>query len=239
MNKLICVGAFIGLLAAPVAALADSTGQYGDVQVVNSGPASDPSVFQLTSNSAGPGYAGIYFSFSTPLAVSDIAQLSADYQMTVGPMAGGAPRFSLGDAGGHEAYVFFGTPTGGGGFSDANGGAWGNTGNYADLGSSALRVESNGFGGDNASNSFVSWADFVGQVGSVDVAYITLDLDAGTFVNTPAGQQMLVDNFTVNGAVLDAPGAGVPEPATWALMILGFGGIGAAVRARRKAPLAA
>ena len=31
------------------------------------------------------------------------------------------------------------------------------------------------------------------------------------------------------------PGPGVPEPATWGLMILGFGGIGAALRRRRTA----
>jgi hypothetical protein len=239
MNRLLCVGAFVGLLAAPSLALADTSGQYGDVQVVNSGPAADPSVFQLTSNAAGPGYAGLYFSFSTPLAVSDITQLSTDYQLTVGPTAGGAPRFSLFDGSDNGAYVYFGTPQGGDAFTDANGGVWGNTGNYADLLSSDARVASNGFGGYNSGFPSVSWADFVSHVGAVNVAFVTLDLDAGTFVNTPAGQQMLVDNFTVNGNVLDAPGAGVPEPANWALMIVGFGGIGAAMRSRRKATLAA
>lgn len=34
--------------------------------------------------------------------------------------------------------------------------------------------------------------------------------------------------FTLNGA------AGVPEPASWALMIMGFGGVGAAMRSRRR-----
>jgi len=32
---------------------------------------------------------------------------------------------------------------------------------------------------------------------------------------------------------------GVPEPATWAMMIIGFGGVGAMVRRRRSAPIAA
>ena len=34
---------------------------------------------------------------------------------------------------------------------------------------------------------------------------------------------------------------GVPEPAAWAMMLLGFGGVGATVRARRvrQAPVAA
>ena len=35
--------------------------------------------------------------------------------------------------------------------------------------------------------------------------------------------------------VLAAPGGGVPEPASWALMILGFGGAGVALRRRRAA----
>ena len=38
----------------------------------------------------------------------------------------------------------------------------------------------------------------------------------------------LLDNVRVNGAL-----AGVPEPATWALMILGFGAVGGALRRRQ------
>ena len=59
--------------------MADSTGQYGDVQTVNSGPASNPTVFQLTSaNGAAPGYAGIYFEFTNPLTLAGITQRSTD-----------------------------------------------------------------------------------------------------------------------------------------------------------------
>jgi hypothetical protein len=238
MNKLLCVGAFVGLLAAPAVALADTTGQYGAVQVVNSGPASDPSVFQLTSQVSPyqPGYAGIYIAFTAPIAVSAITQLSADYQMTVGTIGGGAPRFSLGDVDGHEAYVYFGTPVGGGSFTDPSAGVFANTGNYADLLSTAARVESNGFGGYNNQNHQESWADFVSHVGAVGVDFVSLDLDGG-FTNLPDGQRMLADNLTVNGSVLAA--GGVPEPASWALMIMGFGGVGAAMRSRRKVALAA
>lgn len=38
-----------------------------------------------------------------------------------------------------------------------------------------------------------------------------------------------IDNFTVGSAAV------VPEPATWAMMIIGFGGIGATLRRRRQA----
>jgi hypothetical protein len=41
------------------------------------------------------------------------------------------------------------------------------------------------------------------------------------------------------GVFLDAVSvAAVPEPATWALMLLGFGGIGLAMRRRRRPALA-
>src|SRR5262249_26463589 len=181
------------------------------------------------------GYAGVYLDFSAaPITLSSITQLDADYQMLVGPMAGGAPRFSLVDTSGNEAYVYFGTPTGGGSFADANGRAWGNTGNYADLSSSDQRVESNNFGGYFTNFPFVTWSDLVANAGSTQVAYVTIDLDAGTFVNTPAGQQMLVDHLTVNGNSL-----GTPEPAAWALLIVGFGGVGAALRRRAKVAQAA
>lgn len=40
-----------------------------------------------------------------------------------------------------------------------------------------------------------------------------------------------VDNFLISGA-------GVPEPAAWSLMLLGLGGLGGALRARRKAVVA-
>ena len=46
--------------------------------------------------------------------------------------------------------------------------------------------------------------------------------------NTLSGTNLA---FTVYG---DATG-GVPEPATWSLMLMGFGGLGAAMRSRRKA----
>jgi hypothetical protein len=47
-----------------------------------------------------------------------------------------------------------------------------------------------------------------------------------------------LDNVLVSGTSITA-GPGVPEPATWAMMILGFGGVGGLVRRRRAGAFAA
>lgn len=46
---------------------------------------------------------------------------------------------------------------------------------------------------------------------------------------SPSVETARLDNVAM------AANAGVPEPATWALMIMGFGGAGAALRRRRVA----
>ena len=49
------------------------------------------------------------------------------------------------------------------------------------------------------------------------------------YYNTVSGDVSLTYTYTPN-----APSPGVPEPATWSLMLLGFAGSGAALRSRRK-----
>ena len=205
-----------------------TTGQYGDVQIVTA-PGNKPA-FQLTSdtNAAEP-YGGIYFGFQPTLTLSSLTQLSADYQQTIGSFGGGSPRFTLLDEMGGGAYVYFGTPNGNGTFSDPFAGAEGTTGNYADLNSTDARVELNGFGGVATGFPPITFAQAVAQVGSTGIRYVTLDVDGG-FTGT---QRVLVTKFTVNDNVLAPPAvAAVPEPATWAMMIGGFGIAGAAMRRR-------
>ncbi|PZQ64768.1 MAG: hypothetical protein DI570_04255 [Phenylobacterium zucineum] len=51
------------------------------------------------------------------------------------------------------------------------------------------------------------------------------------------GKGAAFDNLTLDASPLQV--AGVPEPATWAMMILGFGATGAMIRGRRRSVLAA
>jgi len=216
-TKTLCLATiFFGIAAG---AHATTFGLYGDATETSTG-------FLLTSSTtSGAGYSGLYAdNFTTPLTLDGLTQLSVDYQMLAGTFGGGAPRFSIADASGGEAYIYFGTPQPGGSFTDPNAGSPGNTGNY--VLSSDLRVQVNGFNHDSTGASYETFTQFVAADGSAAINFISLDLDGG-FTGT---QQALVNNFTVNGDVFTAA---VPESSTWAMMILGFCGIGFLTYRRR------
>lgn len=210
---------FIGLFSFTTFATADTLDTYGDTTVVT-GPDSNPA-WQLSSFLATGSYSGLELAVTGPLTPATLTQLSADYVMTLGTFGGGAPRFTIFhyDAGTDSytsAYLYWGTPLGGGTFVDPNIGntSYANTGNYADTSSGALRVESNGFGGDNGQNTYVSWSQFLAanNVAGTQIDYITLDLDAGF----GGDQTMDTTRFNVNGTIY-TPQA-VPEPSTYALL---------------------
>jgi hypothetical protein len=219
---------FVGAMALSSPALAQVTqGQYGDVQTV-------PGGYQLTSDvSASTPYAGIYFSFGPGFMLSDLTTLSANYTLNEGTFGVGSPRFTIFDDTANPAnaaYIYFGTPNPDGSFSDAG---TGTTGNYADLLSTDIRVECNGFVGCTTVYPGTTFADFVAQAGSTGIGAITIDVEGGYAM--PLGrQQLTISDFTVNGYHFGA----VPEPATWAMMLVGFGGIGIAMRRRRPAKVA-
>jgi hypothetical protein len=217
---------FLGLLALCVFApliRADFVSTYDDATVVT-GPDGNPA-WQLTSDSTNPD-GGVYVTITGTLTPATLTQLSADYVMETGTFGGGAPRFSIIDTTNNtynEAYVYFGTPEGGGAFTDPNNGNtnYANTGNYADLSSPDVRVYSNGFGGFGNGNTGQTWAQFVASVGTVDIGYISLDLDGGF----TGDQVMDTTNFDVNGTVY-APPAAVPEPGSFGLMLCLFAVLG-------------
>ena len=64
----------------------------------------------------------------------------------------------------------------------------------------------------------------------------TLEVDVFNTGDEESNSQLLLDAVRISHEVSVDPGpAGVPEPSTWALMILGFGGMGATLRTRRRA----
>jgi len=92
--------------------------------------------------------------------------------------------------------------------------------------------------------SLLNFAFLASSLGGTNASDITLAVNKGQallanpYVNgLNAAQQARIVNFT--GAPPPPPpppggGAVVPEPTTWGLMILGFGGAGAALRANRR-----
>ena len=221
--KYAALAAFLVLSSHSVNA-ATVTASYGDVATQSNG-------FLLTSDPNAAGYGGLEFHYTTPITLSSITQLSADFQMTMGTISGGAPRFTFFDTALNSAYVYFGNPIGGGSFADPDPGNLQSTGNYAT--SPDLRVYVNGFDGQSSPNSGETFAQFVADHGAAGISYITLDVDGG-FSST---QQALINNFTVNGDVL-AVTAAIPEASTWAMMMLGFCGVGfMAYRKRRTTQL--
>ena len=58
-------------------------------------------------------------------------------------------------------------------------------------------------------------------------------------LNTGVGNSNLFGVAIAGEITAGGPGPGVPEPATWAMMLIGFGGLGAVVRRRRAQSVAA
>jgi PEP-CTERM motif-containing protein len=71
------------------------------------------------------------------------------------------------------------------------------------------------------------------NVNAPAAGFYKFELSYGECCGGPA-----VIEFDVNGGPAGTSG-GVPEPATWAMMLMGFGGLGALVRRRRTVALAA
>lgn len=82
------------------------------------------------------------------------------------------------------------------------------------------------------------------------VGGITFGTDNSIFTGTPAAPTFLTGSYSLRGAFVGSPplnyrltisqvDAAVPEPATWMLLLLGFGGAGLSIRRARKASLIA
>jgi hypothetical protein len=94
------------------------------------------------------------------------------------------------------------------------------------------------FGYDTAGNDFVTNPNTCGFAGCGFQSSLSAINSSGTFgfFFTPVSLGEYEDYSTGTVGSFDTitiSSAGTPEPATWALMLMGFGGLGATLRARR------
>lgn len=102
------------------------------------------------------------------------------------------------------------------------------------------------FGADSFSGTFNGGSTFSDTPGISDTAWLFTILSgtgrfagaSGTFEGAGLADARTRPTHVVIGFIGDINAPAVPEPASWALMILGFGGIGAALRRGRRNPLA-
>lgn len=93
---------------------------------------------------------------------------------------------------------------------------------YGPMGNSLSKIGETALSGTRKGTVLFDLSQFAGQ--TVDLRF---QFQADYFAN---GAGILLDNVIVTGAPV---GGAVPEPATWAMMILGFAGVGAGLRRRR------
>jgi hypothetical protein len=138
-------------------------------------------------------------------------------------------------AGGYEGNLLSGTSLGSAGLADAQLLGYAGTGTYLDLlsglgGASVLTFNQMLYG-----QTII--AIHYGAAGAAPEATSFFLFDFGTVgsktltINGRAGANAL---GTSDAAILSTGLAPVPEPATWALMLLGFGGMGMALRRSRR-----
>lgn len=85
-------------------------------------------------------------------------------------------------------------------------------------------------GNENDERTIASWLSTISPDAYVSAIYIGVGSSAGSKYHAFA------DNVVANGTTynFEIAGKGVPEPATWALMILGFGAVGLMARGQRR-----
>lgn len=95
---------------------------------------------------------------------------------------------------------------------------------------STFWLKSNNPNGENINHSITDWSTTLGN-NKVVGFYVGVGSSASS--NYLAHVDQVIGNGTTYNFALPGGGA-VPEPSSWALMILGFGGAGSALRSRRR-----
>jgi len=171
---------------------------FGGARAQKQSAGGNPWVINLTSNADSP-YSGVAFQQPNgKLLFSQIAQLSADYDVVSGGCGGGSPRFSIAvDEGGgvtRHVFVYIGNAPN----FDCPASGWQNTGNL--ITSTELRFDSTQLGGP----FYGTYDQALARAGSFPVVGVSLVIDSAWMF--PSGEVILVDNVTVNNFVLRAKG---------------------------------
>jgi hypothetical protein len=106
---------------------------------------------------------------------------------------------------------------------------------YSTTSSSTFYLKS--LNSENTEKTLSEWLGGYGSEAYVSAIYI------GVGSSASASYHAFADNVVANGTTYNfetaSTGGGVPEPATWAMMVLGFGAVGSMVRGQRRRSLAA
>lgn len=177
--------------------------------IVDTGPGSAPPFFLVAGGLSNHGE----FTLAAPATITGIEI----YGFIIAP---GAFRFSIASDGGNEpgASLFSQSAALGAGTE----GWHGVSGLSVALGAGTYWL---GFGADGSSGLAYHYGNAPNPLGNES------RFSPGT---PPSGRYVDIDPANFAWRVTGAAVAPVPEPATWALMIVGFAGLGASLRARRR-----
>lgn len=165
-------------------------------------------------------YSVLRLVLGTPITFGNLSSVVVDYTANLGGIGQGTPRLVVVTDADHDGIedgdfaIHFGPA---GSFADATLGA-GSTGNLLSL-TDWGRYDLGDLGG----SAYTDRAAALGLAGGYDVLRLSL------IVDSYGGNDR---SFTINGFAAEGTAA-VPEAATWAMMIAGFGLAGAAMRRRK------
>ena len=165
-------------------------------------------------------YSYVDFIPNQSFTYSQIQSIGATFTDTAGGAYGASPRIETVLNTGEWILTFLGTPPS---FTDSNPALFTSTYSGANLDNGT-----NNSAYEN-SNTYNPFSSFNSVVGNDTVTNVYLILDGGWGGNGPQSLTLDSINVAVSGAV--------PEPSTWAMMLLGFAGLGfAGYRKTKKSP---
>jgi hypothetical protein len=160
---------------------------FGDAEIISGGNPGNAA--QLRSDSD-PGFGGVDFDTAAGMTVSQLTNLSTDYNFTQASCGGGAPRFQINATNGTVSgniFVYIGPPPN---YTLCPMNTWTPTGNLV---TPASLVDATQLGG----TFYMPWSAVVLAYGSYSITGIQLVTDGSWFFGG-ATQTVLVDNVQIN-----------------------------------------